>query len=85
MLDPHLDEAQKAWRERGHRTADGPAERGESEREEEEEKAREREGQGERKGGCLSVCPSIISTTVHPIDFTLVGCVAEDPRKCNVK
>ncbi len=33
----------------------------------------------------LSVCPSIISTTVHPIDFILGGCIAEDPRKCSVK
>ncbi len=29
---------------------------------------------------CLSVCPSIISTTVHPIDVTLGRCIAEDPR-----
>ncbi len=33
----------------------------------------------------LSVCPSIISTTVHLIDFTLDRCVAEDPRKCSVE
>ncbi len=33
------------------------------------------------------LCPSIISvpTTVHPIDFTLGGCIAEDPRKCSVE
>ncbi len=34
---------------------------------------------------CLSVCPSSILTTVHPIDFTLGGCIAEDPRKCSVE
>ncbi len=33
----------------------------------------------------VSVCSSIISTTVHPIDFTLGGCTAEDPRKCSVE
>ncbi len=30
---------------------------------------------------CLSVCPSIISTTTHLIDFTLGRCIAEDTRK----
>ncbi len=47
--DPRLDEAPTAWRERGPRTADGPAERSLieiEEEEEEEEKAREREGEG---------------------------------------
>ncbi len=34
---------------------------------------------------CLSVCPSNISTTVHPIDLTLGGCIAENPKKCSVK
>ncbi len=34
---------------------------------------------------CLSVCPSIISTTAHLIDFILGGCIAEDPRECSVK
>ncbi len=34
---------------------------------------------------CLSVCPSIILTTVHSIDLTLGECVAEDPRKCSVE
>ncbi len=32
----------------------------------------------------LSVCSSIISTAVHLIDFTLGGCISEDPRKCSV-
>ncbi len=32
-----------------------------------------------------SVCHSIISTTIHPIDFTLGRCIAEDPRKCSFK
>ncbi len=34
---------------------------------------------------CLSVCSSIISTTVHPIGSTLGVHIAEDPRKCSVK
>ncbi len=33
----------------------------------------------------LSVCPSIISTTVHPVDFIRGGCIAEDPRRCSVE
>ncbi len=33
----------------------------------------------------LSVCPSIISPTCHLIDFTLGGCIAEDPSKCSVE
>ncbi len=33
----------------------------------------------------LSVCPSSISTTVHPIDFTLGGYIAEDSKKCSVE
>ncbi len=33
----------------------------------------------------VSVCPLIVSTTVHPIDFTLGGCLAEDSRKCSVE
>ncbi len=32
----------------------------------------------------LSVCPLIISTNVYPIDFTLGGCIADDPRECSV-
>ncbi len=35
--------------------------------------------------GSLPVCPSIISTTVHSIDFTLGGCIADDRRKCSVE
>ncbi len=31
----------------------------------------------------LSICSSIISTTVHPINFTHAGCIAEGPRKCS--
>ena len=30
------------------------------------------------------VCPSHIWTSVHPIYFTLGGCIAEDQRKCSV-
>ena len=30
----------------------------------------------------MYVCPSIFLTTVDPTDYTLVGCVAEDPKKC---
>lgn len=33
---------------------------------------------------CMYVCPSIFLTTVHPIDFILCGCIAEDTRKCGV-
>ena len=33
----------------------------------------------------MYVCPSIFSTTVHPIDFTLVWCFAEDTMKCSVE
>ena len=33
----------------------------------------------------VSVCPSIFSTTVDPINFTLGGCIAEDPRKRRVE
>ncbi len=33
----------------------------------------------------VSVCPSIISTAVHPINFTLGWCIAEDPRKSSVE
>lgn len=25
------------------------------------------------------------STTIHPTDFTISGCIAEDPRKCSVE
>ena len=32
-----------------------------------------------------SVCPFHILTTVHPINFTLGGCIAEDPSDINVK
>jgi len=31
------------------------------------------------------VCPSIFLTTTNPIEFTLGGCIAEDPRKCGVE
>ena len=38
---------------------------------------------------CLSVCMYVcllrISKTVHPIDFTLGGCIAGDPRTCSVE
>ncbi len=34
---------------------------------------------------CLSVCLSIVMATIHPIDFTLGGCIAEDPRKRSVE
>ena len=33
----------------------------------------------------LYVCPSIFLTTVHLIDFTLTGCIAEDLRNCSVE
>ncbi len=33
----------------------------------------------------LSACPLIISTTIHPINFTLSGNITEDPRECGVK
>jgi len=31
-----------------------------------------------------SILPDLIFTTVQPIDFTLGGFIADDPRKCNV-
>ncbi len=34
---------------------------------------------------CLSVCPLIISTTIHPINYTLCGCIVQHPRKCSVE
>ncbi len=46
--EPRLDEAPTAWRKRGPRMADGPAQRSLSEREK-EEKAREGKGEGERE------------------------------------
>jgi len=30
---------------------------------------------------CMYACPSIFSTAIHPIDFTLGGCVAEEPEE----
>ena len=33
----------------------------------------------------MSGCSSIFSTSVHPMDFTLGGRVAEEPRKCSVR
>lgn len=34
--------------------------------------------------GEISVCMTSFSTTAHPVNFKLCGCIAEHPRKCSV-
>ena len=35
-------------------------------------------------GDLLDILNNNLSTTVHPIDFTLGECVSMDPRECSV-